>query len=305
MTMNRNRDPDRAPLPPRDRRERQPRRLRGGLERKVALLRARGRAALTVRRGGASPPVTAARNASARDREDDAVERATPGVTDGADAPTGRTACRRRRRRRANSAPASAPIAATERMPPTRATVWLSPAATPARSSGAGESAAAVIGATTAGSPSAKRQMLATPHVHASARVVAGRSRSTAIPIVRRADGDRQPRAVAVGVAAEARREQDQPDARRREHEPGERRREAEELQVDGQEEQVRAERRVHHERDEVRAREAGHAQERRRHDRVARPQRPDHEAGERERGRRRGTAAPAASPCSRTSTSA
>ena len=56
-----------------------------------------------------------------------------------------------------NTAPARAPIAATERMPPTRATVWLSPAATPASSSGAGDSAAAVIGATTAGSPSAKR----------------------------------------------------------------------------------------------------------------------------------------------------
>ena len=69
-------------------------------------------------------------------------------------------------------------------MPPTRATVWFRPAATPARSSGAGESAAAVIGATTAGSPSANRQMLATPQVQASGRVVAGHSRSTAIPIV-------------------------------------------------------------------------------------------------------------------------
>ena len=64
---------------------------------------------------------------------------------------------------------------------------------------------------------------------------------------------------------------------------PGERRREAEELQVDGQEEEVRAERRVHDERDEVRAREPGHAQERRRHHRVARLQRPDDEAGERD----------------------
>ena len=45
----------------------------------------------------------------------------------------------------------------------------------------------------------------------------------------------------------------------------------------------MRTERRVHHERDEVRGREAGHAQERRRHDGVPRPQRPDHEAGERD----------------------
>ena len=35
--------------------------------------------------------------------------------------------------------------AATERMPPTRATVWFSPEATPARFSGAGDNAAAVI----------------------------------------------------------------------------------------------------------------------------------------------------------------
>ena len=68
--------------------------------------------------------------------------------------------------------------------PADSATVWLSPAATPARISGAGASAAAVIGATTADSPSAKRQTLATPHVHASSRVVAGRSNSTATAIV-------------------------------------------------------------------------------------------------------------------------
>ena len=167
-------------------------------------------------------------------------------------------------------------------MPPTRATVWLSPAATPARSSGAGDSAAAVIGATTAERPSAKRQTLATPHVQASARSVAGSSRSTATPIVGGTAGDRHAGAVAVGVAAEPRREEDQRDARRREHEPGERRREPEELQVERQEQQVRAEGGVHDERDEVRAREPGHAQERRRHDRVARLQRPDDEADER-----------------------